>query len=109
MGENAEALQSLLDSLSNWAKDYGLKVYVAKTKVLVFRTSWQFDLDRFCFAGNIVEIVNTFSYLGLLLNYNGKFNVTQKHISALGKKSLFCLMKKVKKHNFNIKNTYFFV
>ena len=103
MAESAEALQSLLDSLSNWTKDYGLKVNVAKTKVLVFRTSWQLDQDRFYFDGNNVEIVNTFSYLGLLLNYNGKFNVTQKHIAALGKKSLFCLMKEVKKHNFNIK------
>ena len=37
------------------------------------------------------------------MNYNVKFNVTQKHIAALGKKSLFCLMKEVKKHNFNIK------
>ena len=95
MAESAEALQSLLDSLSNWTKDYGLKVKVAKTKVLVFRTSWQLDQDRFYFDGNNVEIVNTFSYLGLLLNYNGKFNVTQKHIAALGKKSLFCLMKEV--------------
>ena len=49
-----------------------------------------------------MEIVNTFSYLGLLLNNNGKFNVTQKHIAEMGKKSLFCLMKEVKKHNFNI-------
>ena len=32
--------------------------------------------------GNLVEIVN----LGLLLHYNGKFNVTQKHIAEIGKK-----------------------
>ena len=37
----------------------------------------------------------------MLLNYNGKFNVTQKHIAVQGKKSLFCLMKEVRKHNFN--------
>ena len=46
--------------------------------------------------------MNTFSYLGLLLHYNGKFNVTQKHIVEMGKKALFCLMKKVKNHNFNV-------
>ena len=70
MAESAEALQPLLDSLSNWTKDYGLKVNVAKTKVLVFRTSWQLDQDRFYFDGNNVEIVNTFSYLGFLIMAN---------------------------------------
>ena len=69
---------------------------------MVFRPSWQLGQDQFYYNGNGVEIVNTFSYLGLLLNYNGKFNVTQKHIAEMGKKSLFCLMKEVKKHNFNI-------
>ena len=58
--------------------------------------------EQFYYNGNRVEIVNTFSYLGLLLNYNGKFNVTQKHIAEMGKKSLFCFMKEVKNHSFNI-------
>ena len=51
------------------------------------------------YNGEQLEIVNTFSYLGMLLNYNGKFNVTQKHIAVQGKTSLFCLMKEVQKHN----------
>ena len=38
----------------------------------------------------------------MLFNYNGKFNVTQKHIASQGKKVLFCLMKEVQKHNFNV-------
>ena len=97
-----ESLQSLLDGLSKWTEDYGLTVNVTKTKVLVFRPSWQMRQEQFFYNGNRLDIVNTFSYLGLLLNYNGKFNVTQKHIAELGKKSLFCLMREVKKHNFNI-------
>ena len=102
VAESAEGLQTLLDGLLIWTKEYGLKVNVAKTKVMVFRPSWQLGQDQFYYDGNGVKIVNTFSYLGLLLNYNGKFNVTQKHIAEMGKKSLFCLMKEVKKHNFNI-------
>ena len=38
----------------------------------------------------------------MLLNYNGKFNVTQKNIAAQGRKSQFCLMKEVQKHNSNV-------
>ena len=51
--------------------------------------------EQFHFNGNRIEIVNTFSYLGLLLNYNVKFNVTQKHMAEMGGKSLFCFMKEV--------------
>ena len=40
----------------------------------------------------------------MLFNYNGKFNFTQRQIAAQGKKSLFCLMKEVQKHNFNVAN-----
>ena len=69
---------------------------------MVFRSPWQVRNEQFYYNGNLVEIVNTFSYLGLLLHYNGKFNVTQKHIAEMGKKALFCLMKKVKNHNFNV-------
>ena len=58
--------------------------------------------EQIYYNGNRVEIVNTFSYLGLLLNYNGKFNVTQKHIEEMGKKSLFSFMKEIKNHSFNI-------
>ena len=55
---------------------------------MIFRSSWQLGNETFYYNGNLVEILNTFSYLGELLNYNGKFNVTQKHNAAQGSKSL---------------------
>ena len=67
-----------------------------------FGCSWQLGTETFYYNGNRVEIVKTFSYLGMLLNYNGKLNVTQKNIAAQGRMSLFCLMKEVQKHNFNV-------
>ena len=38
VAESAEGLQTLLDGLLIWTKDYGLKVNVAKTKVTGFQT-----------------------------------------------------------------------
>ena len=86
VAESAEMLQKLLDELFIRTEDYGLKVNVQKIKVIVFRPSWQMRDEQFYYNGNRVEIVNTFSYLGLLLNYNGKFNVTQKYIAEMGEK-----------------------
>ena len=100
--ESSEDLQKMMDALLYWTREYKLTVNVDKTKVVIFRPSWQIENVSFYFNGNLVEIVNNFSYLGMLFNYNGKFNVTQKHIAAQGKKALFCLMKEVQKHNFNV-------
>ena len=36
-----------------------------------------------------------FVYLGLLLNYNGTFTVTQKTLSEQGRKATFCLLSKI--------------
>lgn len=41
-----------------------------------------------------IEVVNSFCYLGLLLNYNGKFHVTQKQLSLQCMKALFALKRK---------------
>ena len=87
LAESSEDLQRMLDSLLHWTRKYKLTVNVDKTKVVIFRGSWQTGDDTFYYNGNVnlVEIVNTLNEIGLPLNYNGKFNVTQKHIAAQGK------------------------
>ena len=92
----------MMDTLLYWTREYKVTVNVDKTKVVIFRPSWQIENVSFYYNGNLVEIVNYFSYLVMLFNYNGKFNVTQKHIAAQGKKVLFCLMIEVQRHNFNV-------
>ena len=70
--------------LLTWTHDYGLTVNNNKTKVIVFRSSLQLGNNSFYYNGEQVEIVNTFAYLGMLLNYNGKFNVIQKTYCCTG-------------------------
>ena len=43
VAESTESLQSLLEGLSKWTEYYELTVNVAKTKVMVFRPSWQME------------------------------------------------------------------
>ena len=50
-----------------------------------------------------METVNQFNYLGLLLNYNGKFFQTQKHRAQQGRKAMFSLMSNLRKFKFNIR------
>ena len=102
MAENPEKLQEMLDALKEWTDEYGLTVNVGKTKIVIFRPSWQRPNVQFFYNDEAVDIVDSFSYLGLLLYYNGKFNTTQKHIADQAKKSVFLLLKEIHKHNFNI-------
>ena len=39
--------------------------------------------------GENISIVDKFLYLGMLINYNGKFNDTQKQLSLQGRKAMF--------------------
>ena len=49
-----------------------------------------------------MKIVNSFSYLGLLMHFNGKPNITQKHIADQTKKSVFLFFKEITKYKVNI-------
>jgi hypothetical protein len=73
-----------------YAEKWSLSVNVGKTKVLVCRNRCSLRSDDIRFYDNEhIEIVGQFCYLGLLLNFNGKFHVTQKHLSLQSKKALF--------------------
>ena len=95
MAESPENLQKMMDTLNEWTDEYGLTVNVDKPKVVIFRSSWIYNNEE-------IEIVGSFSYLGLLMHFNRKFNITQKHITDQAKKSVFLLFKEITKYNFNI-------
>ena len=70
----------MLNVLYEYTKNWKLSVNVSKTKIVVFRNGGKTkDHEKWCYNDSEVEIVNQFTYLGVILNYNGKFYVTQTH------------------------------
>ncbi|CAL8084704.1 unnamed protein product [Orchesella dallaii] len=61
--------------LSNWCKENKMKIHVGKTKAMLFRTRYQ----KCCrelhinINGQIIENVNQFKYLGLVINQSLSF------------------------------------
>ncbi len=103
LAESAAGLQTIINQLDNYTTEWGLTINVAKTKVLVFRKSWQLRKEeKWFYKGTEIEIVNQFCYLGIMLNYNGKFNTTHKHLAEQARKAQFNLMKVIKQSNFNV-------
>jgi hypothetical protein len=103
ISETPDGLQSMLDALYSYTKEWNLTVNIDKTKILVFRNGGKVnDKEKWTYDGKNLEIVNTFNYLGMLFNFNGKFSKTQKHIADQGRKALFAITSKLKQCNFNI-------
>lgn len=74
LSDNPTGLQDMIDTLQEYCKTWSLKVNLSKSKILIFRNgpriatdlSWQFE-------NNSIEIVNSYTYLGVGITYNLSF------------------------------------
>ena len=90
MSESQEGLQKMLSSLEKYTKEWNLSVNVEKTKVMIFRNGGKVRKEEtWYYEGCKLDVVNEFKYLGMLLNYNGKFLKTQKHAAEQGRKAFY--------------------
>ena len=62
-------LQEQLDILSNFCAKHRLIVNVKKTKILVFQP-WESSVPSFFLNGDIIEQVDEFRYIGVLMHCN---------------------------------------
>ena len=90
--ESVDGLQNMLDVLYDYTKQWNLEVNIQKTKIVIFRNGGQIrQNENWLYDGCQIEVLNQFTYLGIVLNYNGKFLATQKQLAAQGRKALFAL------------------
>lgn len=93
--ETAHELQEMLNTLYSYTSVWDLTVNVQKTKIVIFRNGGKIhNNERWHLNGEPTEVVDSFTYLGLLLQYNGKFNNTQKQLASQGRKAMFSLKSK---------------
>ena len=79
-----------------------------KTKVMVFCKRKSRQQYNFTFCGKVLEVVDTYSYLGVIFKYNGTFLETKKKLVEQAQKSLYCIYKLVSNNsipvNYSIEN-----
>ena len=80
----------MLNTLSNYCTVWSsFEVNVEKTKTVVFRNAGNArNEETWSFDSKIIEVVDQFKYLGILLNFNGKFFTTQKQLASQGRKAM---------------------
>ena len=72
--ETREGLQNHLNNLESYCQKWNLTVNVNKTKIVVFRKGGNLGQnDKWFYGGSEIEIVNSFTYLGVVFSSGGSF------------------------------------
>ena len=98
ISSNKEELQkqNSLDILHYYFQKWYLYVNVQKTKIIVFRKGGGLSMNDFWFYGDyLIEVVDSFLYLGLILSYTGKFSCAQQDSASKGPRAMYALRNNV--------------
>ena len=95
--ESREGLQNNINNLESYCQKWNLTVNVEKTKIVVFRKGGILGHnDRWFFAGQEIEIVNTFAYLGVVFSSGGSFMQNTKTLSGKALRAMHQLWQLIK-------------
>jgi hypothetical protein len=92
--ESPEDLQEGLDCVKNYCDRWLLKLNANKCKIMIFSRGKVRNLPNWCIGDNSLEVVYSFTYLGLKLNYDNKFSVAQHDLFNRASRAMFALLKK---------------
>ena len=91
---SAEELQQKIHVLSDYCNTWKMKVNYSKTKVMIFRRGGNVPRNlNFDYEGVPIEIVNRFSYLGIVFTCGGSLKTAQNTLSGQAQKAIFRLNK----------------
>ena len=99
MAESPHELQSALDATFQFCSDWQLTINTLKTKIVIFSRGMIRNKPVFTYGGNALEIVNEYTYLGVTMNYNGKFNKAIAKQVDQARRAMYGLISKCKKLN----------
>lgn len=94
LADSAQELQNALNSLNLYCDTKRLKINIAKTKIVVFTRKRNKKYDKFNFGGEDLEIVDQYTYLGVVFSKNAKFHKARKHLCDQANKALFAVLQK---------------
>ena len=105
--ESPEEMQSSLDILNNYCNKWKLKVNIGKTKIMVFRKGGILRRNlKFYFNNEELEIVNKYTYLGIVFTSGGSFSEAQCTLSGQAQKAIFKLKRYlIKFESITVKHT----
>ena len=88
LSESPKELQKALDALNDYCKVWDLKVNISKTNIVIFSRGKITVYPIFKFGDQDISVVENYTYLGTIMNYNGKYSkAIEKQISQASRAS----------------------
>ena len=98
LSDSPEGLQRGLNSLQQYCNLWKLSVNDTKTKVLIFsRGKSRKQPEDFYFGESKLEVVSSYPYLGVTLNYNGSFSLAKKNLFDKANRAMFSVISHCRK------------
>ena len=96
-------LQLLLNKLYKYSSEWGLKVNTSKTKVCIFEKRKSIIDFTWSYDGQNLEIVDSFTYLGMKFTANGSLEAGAKALSDQALRAVNNLLGLFQRVHFDIK------
>ena len=101
LANTKEGLQKCLDGLKQYCDKWKLEVNANKTKIIIFSNGRPLTGNyNFLIGDSKIEVVKDFKYLGVTFSHNGFFKTNVKELVTKGNRSIFSLIKKPGKANY---------
>ena len=94
--ESANEMQRMLNVFDDYCSKWRLSVHLDKTKVVIFEKRKSNRNLKFSMRGEEIKRADSYTYLGLLFNYNCSFFPARKNLIAQANKALFALNYKIR-------------
>ena len=95
LSDNPKDFQDMLNIFNDYCIKWKLKINTDKTKAMIFGDYARNRPVSFNIAGDEIETIKEFKYLGVRFTKNGRFVQHIKYLSALAKKSMQLLRKRI--------------
>lgn len=98
-----KSLQSQIDCLYQYSIKWGLNINVSKTKVCIFEKRKQNCNLNFYINGEMLEIINSFTYLGVTFTNTGNFTNAVKALHDQALRAYFNLLTVFDKEHLDVR------
>ena len=102
LAESAADLQASLNALCQYAKQWDLKVNLSKTQIVICSKGRKTSPQDFFYDGHKVKVVDDYTYLGVIQNFNGNFKKAIDNQKLIATKALKSLLAKTRSLDLDI-------
>ena len=98
ISRTSSGLQNALNILQSYCSKWNLCINVSKTTIVIFKRRLSLKTgDKFYFQNQNISCVNSYMYLGVIIQANGKFCDARQSMADKALRALYVMLKQIPK------------